>query len=74
MSDNRDTEGSFGGQDAAETAEEWMDKSDNPPRRGRGQVDAIDMTDEPSDYVLGLVERGDGDTHLVSDTTLEVRR
>jgi len=58
----------------AKVAEAWSKRSDDPPRRGRGQVDAIDMTDEPSDYVLGLVERGDGDTHLVSDTALEVRR
>jgi hypothetical protein len=74
MSDNRDTEGSFGARSPVDVAGERMQRNDDPPRRGRGTVDAIDMTSEPSEFVFGLVERGADDTHLVSDTTLEVRR
>ena len=73
MDDNRETKGSFGARSPADVAAEWRQHNDDPPRRGRGPVDAIDMTDEPSEFVFGLVERGDGETHLVSDTVREVR-
>lgn len=73
MDENTDTEGSFGGRDPAAVAGEWMQRNDDPPRCSRGMVEAVDMTNEPSEFVLGLAERGVDDTWLVSDTVLEVR-
>lgn len=71
MTDNPDTEGSFGESDALGVADAWMSAEKHPPRRA-GSVTGIDMTDEPSEFVFGVADQQRDGSWLVSDLAVEV--